>query len=271
MVLRFSRAYFAVLAVLGGLDLPHHLHVGEEALDLQGDAHLREHVSLALHLAVHADGGLPAHPLNAPDQGRMDVVTDLDGRGRGDRSAAVDDDPKFVVLDVVAVGDVVVRPQEPLGGDGPVAAGHEAVGAAPDVGARKEAEVAGRPEIVAAHVERGIIGPEDGHGEGHQGVVAGKASLPQPADFGHRMRDLGEVQFPGFGLRLHRTVTEDGPDPRCEQGVDGGIAVGRRGVVVAPVENRRDARVDLAEGAHEGADEGVRRGCTGARASRGRN
>ena len=151
----------------------------------------------------------------------------------------------------------MVGAEQALGEDGLVAAFDQPVGAAPHMRAGQKPVLARHAEVVAADLQRRIVGPEDAGREADAAIVGGETAGAQPADFRHRMRNLGEVLFARLRLRLDGAVAEHGAGAGQEHGVDGGIGMLRGGVVVAPVEHRRGAGIELEQEAHQGADEGV--------------
>ncbi len=129
-----------------------------------------------------------------------------------------------------------------------------------------EAELAGQPEIGARHLQRGIMGAENGKAQGHQPIIAREGLPPQPLDFGAGMGHFGEMGFAGLGVGLGRAVEEGGADAAFRQRFHRCVRMGGGGVVVAPIHQRRCAGIDLAIGAHEGGDADVVRPEAGGKA-----
>ena len=81
---------------------------------------------------------------------------------------------------------------------------------------------------------------------------AGRQLLAQAQNFIARLRDFPIGRLAGFRVGLGRAVQEGGADARGAQRGDGGIGMGRGGVVVAPVHQGGRAVIDLVQRADQG-------------------
>ena len=117
-----------------------------------------------------------------------------------------------------------------------------------------QAELARQPEIMHGHVERRIMRTENGKPERDQAVAVGEGTGQQPLDLAARMRHFREMRLARLRLRLWRAVEEGGADAALDQAAHGGVGMGRRRIVVAPVDQRGGAAIDLVQRADEGGD-----------------
>src|ERR1700733_2082657 len=92
------------------------------------------------------------------------------------------------------------------------------------------------------------------HAQRDQRIAACEAMLQQPFNFGTRMWNFAEMLLTGLRIGLRRTMQEYAANPCLGESVDRAIGMGRRGIVVAPVAERRGAAVELVQGACQRAD-----------------
>ena len=119
--------------------------------------------------------------------------------------------------------------------------------------ARDEAELTRQAKILLRNFIGGVVGSEDRKAQCDQSV-AGRQPLHQPLDLAARMRHLPERFLPRLGIGLGRAVEKSGADSRFDESVDGAIGMGGRGIVVAPVDQRGRAAVDLVKRPHQRCD-----------------
>jgi hypothetical protein len=117
-----------------------------------------------------------------------------------------------------------------------------------------EAEFPGEREVVRADLECRVVRAQHGQAERHEGVAIRQRASQQPLYLLARMRHLGEVRLAGLGIGLGRAMEEGGANAAFLQAGDAGIAVLRRGIIVAPVDQRGHAMVELIEGAGQRRD-----------------
>ena len=117
-----------------------------------------------------------------------------------------------------------------------------------------QVELARQAEIVHGDVERRIVRAEDGEPERDEAVAVGEGPRQQSLDLTARMRHLGEMRLARFRLGLGRAVEEGGADAALDQAAHGGVGMIGRRIVVAPVDQRGGAPVDLVQRAHQGRD-----------------
>ena len=167
--------------------------------------------------------------------------------------AAIDEGLELCVRKIVAVHDVDVRPDQ--------AAAHQLFPAAGSLGLaaalvhrRHEAELAGEGEVVGADLQGRIVRPEDRDAERDQRSAVGERAFQQALDLATRMRHLGEVRFARLRVGLRRAMEERGADAAFLERRHAGIGMGRRRVVVRPVDEGRDAMVELVQRPGQGGD-----------------
>ena len=153
-----------------------------------------------------------------------------------------------------AVHEVVVGPEQPRLGHPGVSVGNDAVLAPARMRRGHQPELARHADVVLDHLPRAPVGTEDRHRQRHAAVVAREPALAQRFDAVARMRDVGERRGALPGRRLGGAVREHGADAAVDQAVDRTLGQLERGDVVAPVDERRHAGVDLRQRADQVAE-----------------
>ena len=149
--------------------------------------------------------------------------------------------------------DVDVRPDQPALHQRFPAARSPGLAAAL-VHRRDQPEFARQGEVVGADVEGRVMRSQDRHAERDQGLAVGEGAAQQPFDLPARVRHLREMRLTGLGIGLGGAVEESGADAALLECGDTSICVFGCRIVVRPVDQRRDAMVELVERAGQGGD-----------------
>ena len=115
--------------------------------------------------------------------------------------------------------------------------------------ARDQTVFEGKPHVVRSRVIRGQVGAPDAHSHGDQGVIAGEPTVAEAFHLGFGMQILFRRDASFTEPRLWRTVPEQRSNAGFYQRINGAVAMTRRRIVVAPVEQRRYTAIKLIEGA----------------------
>ena len=119
---------------------------------------------------------------------------------------------------------------------------------------RHQPEFARHPDIVFDHLPGAPIRAEDRHRQRDAAVIAGEPPLAQCLDPIARMRHMGERHAAFLGRRLRRAMGEHRANAAVDQAVDGALGHLEAGDVVAPVDQRGDAGIDLRQRAEQIAE-----------------
>ena len=182
------------------------------------------------------------------------MVVQFDQYGRGQARAAVDNHTQIGGVVAGTVDQIVVGAEQAGLGHPRIAVRHHAVLAPPRVRRRYEAELARHADVVLDHLPGAPIGAEDRHGQRDAAIVARQPPLAQGFDALARMRHLGERRAGFEPDRLRGAVGEHCADAAIDKAVDRALGVFDGGDVVAPVDQRCDAGVDLSERPHQVGD-----------------
>ena len=104
------------------------------------------------------------------------------------------------------------------------------------------------------HVVGRVVRTEDRQAEREEPVAAGEASLAEALHLAARHRHFTEMLLAGLRIGLRRAVQEQRADAGIGKALHSGVAVRGRRIVVAPVDQRGRAVVDLVERAHQIGD-----------------
>ena len=120
-----------------------------------------------------------------------------------------------------------------------------------DMAARDHAVFARELEVGGGRLIGRKIRPADAQRHGDERIVARQPAVAQPLHFVFRVQILLRRHAVLVELGLRRAMAEHRADAGLRQSVDGAIGMVRRRIVVAPVEQRGDAAIDLVECADE--------------------
>jgi hypothetical protein len=123
--------------------------------------------------------------------------------------------------------------------------------------AGNEVELARQPHVLARHLPGRIVRSEDRKPEADEAVIAGEPALPQALDLGARHGNFAEMLLARPRIGLRRAVEKDRANAGLVETVDRRVGVVRSRIVVAPVDQRGRAAMDLVERAHQVGDEDV--------------
>ena len=171
----------------------------------------------------------------------------LDQHRRGQRRAGIDDHLQRAGVVAGAVHQVVVGAEQAGFRHAGVAVRVHAVFVAARVRRRDKPKLARQPDIVLHHLPGAPVGAEDRHRERDAAVVAGEAALAQRLDAVARVRLVRERDGIVAAHRLRGAVREHRADAAVGEAVDGALRHLQRCDVVAPVDQRGDAGVDLGQ------------------------
>ena len=175
----------------------------------------------------------------------------------GERYAPTDHQRELRIRQRLAMDDVVVVAKQAFGRKPVPAVGRTRLPACA-MHARNEAELARQAEILLRDFVGRVVRTEDRKAQSYQSVT-GRQPFGKPLDLAARMRHVPERLLSWFGVGLRRAVEKGGADSRFDEGVDGAIGMVGRGIVVAPVDQRGRAAVDLVKGADQCGDVDVLR------------
>ena len=148
----------------------------------------------------------------------------------------------------------MVGPEQPLLGHAAVAVGDEAVLAPARVRGRHQPKLAGHADVVLHHLPGAPVGTEDRHGQGDAAVVGRQPALADGFEAVARMRDVGERHWVVAAHRLGGAMREHRADAAVGKAVDRALGHLERRDVVAPVDQRGDAGIDLRQRADQVGD-----------------
>jgi hypothetical protein len=153
------------------------------------------------------------------------------------------------------VHDVVVRAEEAGLLQAPVAVGHHALALpAGGMGAVEDAVLAREANVGFRHLVGPVVRPEAGERQGDEPLVGGERPGAKAPDLVLRLRGL-VIRFNLLDAhRLRRPMAEHRPDARFDDAVERGVGHLGAAQVVAPVEDRGRAGVDLGKRAEEVGD-----------------